>query len=292
VYAQGENEALGHLVRAGASGLDTLDVGRAPFLRWNLSPDGQRLAAVIEGLDGDELHIYELGTGRNVVFARHPEIRQPVWSPDGSRLLFSSYDTTFIGRPGQAGPPERLEVPGGFEGYTWLPDGRVLGTLWLEYRAVLLHVDRRPATLDSLRDDVTFIRASPDGRWIAYSDRAITQIWLEPFPRDERIFSVAAASTGEPQWISSTELAASVIEDTGTRVDIFVIDPTAASPVGRVTRSYVLPGFNDTAGQSFTITPDGRVLYVQGAADKSARYLRVIPNWVEQMKRAVEEANR
>ena len=46
------------------------------------------------------------------------------------------------------------------------------------------------------------------------------------------------------------------------------------------------------AGQSFTITPDGRVLYVQGAADKSARYLRVIPNWVEQMKAAVEEANR
>ncbi|MGE0347559.1 MAG: protein kinase [Gemmatimonadales bacterium] len=293
VYAQGENEALGYLVTADNAGLDTLDVGREPFLRWNLSPDGRQLAAVVEALDGDELRIYDLETGRNVVFARHPEIRQPVWSPTGDQLLFSSYDTTFIGRPGQASPPERvLEQPGGFEGYTWLPDGRVLGTLWQDYRAVVLHADRRPVVLDSLRDDVTFIRAAPDGRWIAYSDRAITKIWLEPLPRDGRIFSVAAAATGEPQWISSSELAASVIESPDARVDIFAIDPSAATPVGRVTRSYRLPGFNDTAGQSFTITPDGRVLYVRGADDKAARYLRVIPNWTTQMKRAVDEANR
>src|SRR5690606_8398248 len=133
---------------------------------------------------------------------------------------------------------------------------------------------------------------APDGRWIAYSDRAITTIWLEPLPRDGRIFSVAAAATGEPQWISSSELAASVIESPDARVDIFAIDPNAATPVGRVTRSYRLPGFNDTAGQSFTIPPDGRVLYVRGADDKAARYLRVIPNWTTQMKRAVDEANR
>src|SRR5690606_21803648 len=77
VYAQGENEALGYLVTADNAGLDTLDVGREPFLRWNLSPDGRQLAAVVEALDGDELRIYDLETGRNVVFARHPEIRQP-----------------------------------------------------------------------------------------------------------------------------------------------------------------------------------------------------------------------
>ncbi|MDX2207828.1 MAG: protein kinase [Gemmatimonadales bacterium] len=292
VYAQGENEALGYLVQAGDAGMDTVDVGRAPFLRWNLSPDGQRLAAVVEALDGDELRIYDLATGRHVVLARHPEIRQPVWNPSGDQLLFSSYDTVFIARPGQATPPERvLEYPGGFEGFTWLPDGRVIGTLWTQYRAVILHADQRPVTIDSLRDDVTFIRASPDGRWISYSDRAITQIWLEPLPRDGRIFSVAATATGEPQWITSTRLATSAIESANARIEIFDLDLNAASPVGRPTTTHELPGFNDTAGQSFTVTPDGRVLYVQGARDRSARYLRVIPNWVQQMKSAVDEAN-
>jgi hypothetical protein len=34
------------------------------------------------------------------------------------------------------------------------------------------------------------------------------------------------------------------------------------------------------------------VVYVQGAPDVPVRYLRVVPNWVEHMKRAVDEASR
>ena len=36
-------------------------------------------------------------------------------------------------------------------------------------------------------------------------------------------------------------------------------------------------------------TTDGRVVYLQGAPDVPVRYLRVIPNWVKRMKRAVDE---
>ncbi len=48
----------------------------------------------------------------------------------------------------------------------------------------------------------------------------------------------------------------------------------------------------DTSGESFALTPDGRALYVQGESFRPVHYLRVVPNWVERMKDAVDEANR
>jgi hypothetical protein len=48
----------------------------------------------------------------------------------------------------------------------------------------------------------------------------------------------------------------------------------------------------DTAGQSFTVTPDGHVVYVQGRVERGVPYLRVIPNWTTLMKQRVDEANR
>ena len=53
-----------------------------------------------------------------------------------------------------------------------------------------------------------------------------------------------------------------------------------------------MPEFVETAGQSFTLSPDGRVVYVRGSAEQPVRYLRIIPHWVERMKWAVDEANK
>jgi hypothetical protein len=70
------------------------------------------------------------------------------------------------------------------------------------------------------------------------------------------------------------------------------IIPAEDPPLGERRRWLDLPEFRETEGQSFNLTPDGRVLYVRGTVETPARYLRVIPNWVEQMERAVDEANR
>jgi hypothetical protein len=39
------------------------------------------------------------------------------------------------------------------------------------------------------------------------------------------------------------------------------------------------------------MAPGGGLIYLQGAADRPATYLRV-PHWVERMKQAVDAANR
>ncbi len=291
VYAQGIDEAVGHLVTAGDAGLDTLPVGHEAFLRFAVDRSGRRLAAVVEGLDGEELRIYDLTTGRHTVWARRDEIRQPVWSPSGEQLLFSARDSVFVGSPELAGTPELVALAvGGFEGYTWMPDGRVFGTLWGPYAAAAIQLDRRPAMLDTLFADATFTRPSPDGRWVAYNNAAIDAVLLERMPADGRRYTVAAA--GESNWLPNGDLTLNRVFGREARIERVEVDATRTPPFfGR--RSWVvLPDFRDTAGQSYAITPDGRILYVRGDEVPPVHFFRIIPDWVRQMKRAVDEANR
>src|SRR5262249_25504109 len=78
VYAQGDDRNIGNLVRLTGAGIDTLPVGREAFLTYEYSPDGRRLAAVVEGLEGMELRIYDLSSGRYLTWIRRPTITHQV----------------------------------------------------------------------------------------------------------------------------------------------------------------------------------------------------------------------
>ncbi len=45
-------------------------------------------------------------------------------------------------------------------------------------------------------------------------------------------------------------------------------------------------------GQSYTLTHDGRAVYLRGSPERPVQYLRVIPDGVAKVKHAVDEANR
>ena len=120
----------------------------------------------------------------------------------------------------------------------------------------------------------------------AYNSPDFGALWLEPLPRTGQRY---AAGVGiYPQWLSATEF----VSLTPTGFERVSIDARIQPP--RLVRK---PWFNDPrqvriqAG-AFGLTPDGKVVYKQGEEIKPARYLRVVPNWVAQMKRAVAEANR
>jgi eukaryotic-like serine/threonine-protein kinase len=293
VYSLGINQAVGHLVRAGGPTLDTLPVGSAAFLRFSYSPDGRRLAAVVESVEGEELRIYDVRTGRYVTWVRHPIVRQPVWSPRGDRLLFSDGDSVFVGSPDLAGAPEFVfSSKQFFEAFVWASGDHVIGTLWGPFVGVSLNVGVRPAKLDTLHADVGFIRPSPDGRWIAYSNSGINETWLERFPRDGQRYQLAAGSDARADWLSSSELAIVIYDGNGVHVDRVAVNASANPPVGDRRHWLDLANFRGAAGGGTAVSPDGRIVYIQGAVDQPVRYLRVVPRWVDRMKRAVDEANR
>lgn len=92
VYAPGENAEVGQLVRRGRGEVlsQALDVDPAPFVTFDLSPDGERLAAVRVAIDGMELWVYDLRTGRTRRWLSRYYLMQPRWSPTGEKIAISA----------------------------------------------------------------------------------------------------------------------------------------------------------------------------------------------------------
>jgi serine/threonine-protein kinase len=293
VYAQGDNRSIGNLVRVREAGIDTLPVGRDAFVTFEYSPDFRRLAAVVEGLDGQELRIYDLSSGRYQTWIRRPSVTHPAWSPRGDQLVFSTFDSLFVGSPDRSGPPEfLLHVPGGGDALQWMPDGRVTVFQYESLGVWTFRVDRRPVTVDTLFSGNGFTWLSPDGRWVGYVNPMWTEAWIEPLPRDGRRYPAAAGNLADPQWLSTFEFGVPITDRGRTRLERVTVDPGADPPVRNRGRWADVPGFRDTNGPSFATAPGGGLIYLQGAAERPAAYLRVVPDWVDRMKRAVDEANR
>ena len=70
------------------------------------------------------------------------------------------------------------------------------------------------------------------------------------------------------------------------------IDPAAEPPVRAREHVFTDPRFADTPGQSYDVTPDGDLIYLQSPSENLGYYFRIVPGWVEEMKRAVDAANR
>jgi len=76
-------------------------------------------------------------------------------------------------------------------------------------------------------------------------------------------------------------------------IDRVTIDFSGPAPAFKDRRRWLaLPDFVPAQGPAYTLTHDGKVLYLRGAPERPVSYLRVIPDWVSRMKRAVDEANR
>jgi hypothetical protein len=293
VYAERDNRAVGHLVRLTDKGIDTLPVGREAFGTFAYSPDGSRLAAVVQGLDGMELRIYDLSSGRYRTWVRRAILVNPVWSPKGDQMLFGDNDSLFLGSPDRSDAPEfLLHLPGGFEMNRWIADGRVFGWRHDPKQLVAFRIDRRPITVDTLLTNNGFAFPSADGRWLGYADAGFTEAWVEPLPRDGRRFQVASGNLGDPQWLSALEFGVSMVDGGRTRIERVTIDPAANPPARNRGVWAEAPDFRETNGPSFAMAPGGGVIYLRGAVDRPASYLRVVPGWVDRMKKAVDAANR
>jgi tRNA A-37 threonylcarbamoyl transferase component Bud32/Tol biopolymer transport system component len=290
VYAQGVNHAVGNLVSADERSLDTLNVGRDAYRFFAISPDGRRLAAVVEGPEGAELRIYDLRTGEHVVYVRGRGFGLPVWSARGDRVLFSENGSLFAGSPDQSGAPELVfESRGVLEAYSWMGDDRILAENWSNPHIEAVNLTRTPPTVDTLALAATFPRVSPDGRWLSYNSSGLDALWLQPIPATGKRYQIATGAIEDSQWLSPTELTLTVL-DSQPAIDRVRLDLSGPTPTFQRRRWIVMPEFVATAGQSYSLH-DGRVIYLRGSPERPVQYLRVIPGWVTKMKHAVDEAN-
>jgi Tol biopolymer transport system component len=183
----------------------------------SLSPDGRRVA-LPRSTDGNS-DIWVLDVGRNVLnritFDPGPEIC-PVWSPDGSELMFSKPldqrgrfvlhrkplaggDETPLFDPGQGGVGIAMD---------WSRDGRFglfrttsPETGW-DVLAVPMHGDKTPRVIAQSPFDERTAQLSPDVKWIAYesNESGRYEIYVQPFPGPGVKARVSTTGGSQVRW--------------------------------------------------------------------------------------------
>ncbi len=138
--------------------------------------------------------------------------RVPVWSPDGSRILFQStrdgsamlYQKSASG----AGAEERLADVPGVNLQDVSPDGRFVVYMILsklgrfELWVLPLSGDRRPFPFLQTEFNNGQAQVSPDGRWIAYTSNEAgrDEVYVQSFPTAGSKRQVSTEGGAQPRW--------------------------------------------------------------------------------------------
>ena len=237
-FAVGGNGALVYVPGRSVSSDDAIAwmdrTGKTTTLRampanWSnpaFSPDGTRLAIDIFDGKQSDIWIYDWmrDTLSRLTFDPTEDVR-PAWTPDGSRIAFSSKRRDGIRlnlywqRADGAGEATPLTESANdqFAG-SWHPTGRFLAFLELNQQTapassdvMVLPVEGGEATGWKPGTPTAFLKTpqnestpvfSPDGRWLAYlsNETGRSDVYVRPFPGPGGKWQISTAAADDPIW--------------------------------------------------------------------------------------------
>jgi Tol biopolymer transport system component len=294
------------LVWVDRQGLETpISAPPRPYLLPALSPDGARIAVYANDQEHD-LWGWDIGRASltRLTFANGVDVVQ-VWTPDSSRLIFTSEQAgvrNLFWRAGNGtGAIERLtESPNTQYPSAVSPDGRQLifsetaPSTDNDVMAIELSGARRvtPIVRTALTERNGII--SPDGRWLAYeaNDSGRFEIYVRPFPDvHSGHWTVSNEGGTRPIWTQSGQELV-YVSPTGALMQVGVQRGpswTATKPTLVVKEGY----FTNPSwwGRSYDISPDGQrfLMIKEGGIDgtMATPTIIVVLNWFEELNRLV-----
>lgn len=254
-----------------------------------LSPDGNRVAAEIVDMRSGTMDIWtfdvERRTGTRFAFGPLRE-NSPVWSPDGTRLLFAGEekDRQHLFLKALSGSSGQEMLLGGDTNkipLAWSRDGKfVLYREGTEIRALPMTGDRKPFVyLKGVPPaGATF---SPDGRWVAHAstETGDWRVFVSPFPNPARQYQVSDTGVSAPMRWRADGKELFFIDDSGHMVSVEVLGKGDALEFGPAKPLF------ETAGASYFDTHDGKMFLLSAIPQRRApEPLQLILNWPQMLK--------
>jgi len=271
------------------------------FVSPSLSPNETKvaMARADPSAPGSDIWLLDLsGRSSRLTFDPANDIN-PVWSPDGSRIVFSSnrsgqYDLYWKSSSG-AGNEELLYKSSNTKFVTdWSADGRFIlyqetaPTTQLDLTTLPLFGDQKPIAVVQTNFNETQGKFSPDGHWIAYvsNESGILQVYVQNFPPAGGKWMVSINGGTMPRWRADGK-------------ELFFISPdsklmaVSVSVNGNYFEAGSLNPLFDvrvpppiTGGTSYSPTRDGRRFLMNALAEESAPLPAVVvQNWTALLKK-------
>jgi Tol biopolymer transport system component/predicted Ser/Thr protein kinase len=262
-----------------------------------VSPDGKLVAFERAG----DIWIIDSSGGSARRLTTHAAAdRWPIWSADGSHVVFASYRDGRDGlyqKPAGGTQTEQLllETPFTPLPFNWSADGRFLSFSTVDsersYDMWILPMSGERHAL-SFRATPAYEGAgvvSPNGRWIAYHSNAngAFQIYVESVPSQGTEWQITTSGGSRPRWRRDGRELYYV--SPGNEVMAVEIDTTRDSVDFGVPRGLFQVPFREAPIQRnvFDVTADGQRFLVNASAGARAGSITWVLNWHEELKRLV-----
>jgi serine/threonine protein kinase len=272
-----------------------------------LSPDGTRVAVDMTSPQGS-LDIWLLEVNRDVStrFTSNPATeRFPLWSPDGSQIVFHSNRDTGIydlyEKSSNGSGSETLLFQSGDRKYPrdWSRDGRFLvyTTFGTEPDATndlwVLPLSGEREAFPYLQTGSTDSQGqfSPDGRWMAYvsDDSGTLQVYISSFPNPTNKVQVSTDTGVQPRWRGDGKELYFLSQDRRLMAAEIVTEPSLRVGTSRVLFSIPFPPEGTTRNPAslhlYDVAADGQRFLMMVPPENASIPITVVLNWTASLKK-------
>jgi eukaryotic-like serine/threonine-protein kinase len=283
------------LVWVDRNGRETQTVASADGWRdIALSPDDRHVAVQRIVPDANDIWSIDLVRGVPSRFTFSPDVDDdPVWSPDGTTIAFSSTRDDVPGiyqkpasRPGADTLLFTNHAP--VHPSAWSPDGRFLlfeqtsaasaSDIWV----LPLHGDHSPHPYLATSFSEEDARFSPNGKWVAYTSNESggNEVYVQSFPDPHEKVQISNGGGVSPRWApSGRELYFLAIDRR-----LMAVKVTTGNALQAGTPIPLFDTSVDLGANRYAPDYDGRRFLLNvGAAETGAAPLVVVLNWAEHL---------
>ena len=276
------------------------------YLHPRISPDDRHLAVEVEGPNHD-FYVYDFARGVLSKLTTDGESHWPVWSPDGSHLVYRAGH--MLGWRMWQMPADRSGDPKPVPGTgvsqsaeSWSPDGHAIaytattGEPGAHIMVASVEGGQQSRAFADIKAPAGSPKFSPDGRWLAYcsNESGKPQVYVQAYPGPGAKIQVSSDGGTDPVWKRN---GGELYYRDGDKMMAVAVSTAPTFSAGRpqmLWQAHYSHGMSASCGppgatsSNYDVTADGkRFLMIKDNAPDTAfsKQIVVVLGWSDEMSR-------